>query len=326
MPPYVAREASKVPFYKTFYEIYRRIVMETIVEWPLLLEKWRFLLFGLVFQYFHGVAARIAHYLHRPGPILHDLGFDLLPELGPEKAWISETVFTFIFTTFVLWTFHPFVFNNKRFYTVYLWYRVLAMLVIAQTMRIVSFLVTQLPGPNYHCREGSAAATLDPPKHISEVLLLNFPYGVIYGCGDLIFSSHMTFALTFVHTYARYGSKTWIKRAAWVLVVVQSLLIVASRKHYTVDVVIAWFVVILLFNYVGRKFYDPELMDRSPLRDQILPMNRKDGRNKDEMQKMVNGNSGYAGGDGRQRTPTNGKILDDERSPKTLEVLVNGSL
>lgn len=24
--------------------------METIVEWPLLLEKWRFLLFGLVFQ------------------------------------------------------------------------------------------------------------------------------------------------------------------------------------------------------------------------------------------------------------------------------------
>lgn len=97
------------------------------------------------------------------------------------------------------------MFQNKRFYTVYLWYRVLTMLVvrnssavhtvagrtpavcarvllqthccsyatkliesikahllllyffcfaqIAQALRVGSFLVTQLPGPNYHCRE-----------------------------------------------------------------------------------------------------------------------------------------------------------------------------
>lgn len=48
------------------------------------------------------------------------------------------------------------------------------------------------------------------------------PYGVIYGCGDLIFSSHMTFALTFCHTYNKYGTKRYVtsvfidyQRRAW---------------------------------------------------------------------------------------------------------------
>jgi sphingomyelin synthase-related protein 1 len=31
-----------------------------------------------------------------------------------------------------------------------------------------------------------------------------------------------------------------IKLLGWLMAVVQSLLIIASRKHYTVDVVVAW--------------------------------------------------------------------------------------
>lgn len=30
-------------------------------------------------QYIHGVAARSVHYFHKPGPILQDVGFFLLP-------------------------------------------------------------------------------------------------------------------------------------------------------------------------------------------------------------------------------------------------------
>lgn len=118
----------------------------------------------------------------------------------------------------------------------------------------------------------------------------------------------MTFSITFVHAYARYGTNKWIKRAAWLLVIIQSLLIIASRKHYTVDVVIAWFVVILLFNYVGRKFYDPEVMDRTAPNDQVPP--RRNGRSKDDFPKlMTNGHTGADHWDvGRQR---NGKILED---------------
>jgi hypothetical protein len=36
------------------------------------------------------------------------------------------------------------------------------------------------------------------------------------------------------------GWVSWMKRLAWLVMIVLSLLIIASRKHYTVDVVIAW--------------------------------------------------------------------------------------
>lgn len=33
---------------------------------------------------------------------------------------------------------------------------------------------------------------------------------------------------------------SFVKQLAWLIAIIQSLLIVASRKHYTVDVVVAW--------------------------------------------------------------------------------------
>ncbi|MBA0706854.1 hypothetical protein Golax_018939, partial [Gossypium laxum] len=90
-------------------------------------------------KYIHGVAARGVHYLHRPGPTLQDLGFFLLPELGQDKAYISETVFMFVFLSFLLWTFHPFVFKVKKFYTVQIWCRVLAYLVVSANALVFPF-------------------------------------------------------------------------------------------------------------------------------------------------------------------------------------------
>lgn len=200
MTLYIGREASK---------LWKRVCAETTTELNLLLENWKYLLAGLIFQYIHGLAARGVHYLHRPGPTLQDVGFFLLPELGPDKAYISETVFTFVFLSFVLWTFHPFIFKAKKIYTVLLWCRVLAFLVASQSLRIITFYSTQLPGPNYHCREGSKLARLPRPDSAFEVLLINFPRGVIYGCGDLIFSSHMIFTLVFVLTYQKYGTRRY---------------------------------------------------------------------------------------------------------------------
>ncbi|PNX99769.1 phosphatidylinositol:ceramide inositolphosphotransferase 2-like protein, partial [Trifolium pratense] len=290
-------------------------------------------------QYIHGLAARGVHYLHRPGPTLQDLGFFLLPELGQERAYISESLFTVIFLSFFLWTFHPFIFKTKKIYTVLIWCRVLSFLVASQALRIATFYSTQLPGPNYHCREGSPLATLPRPKSVSEVLLINFPHGVIYGCGDLIFSSHMIFTLVFVNTYQRYGTRRCIKQLGWALTVIQSFLIVASRKHYTVDVVVAWYIRItvthrdfamdyrdcgtptvilvhlpytvnLVVFFVEKKL--PEMPDRTAA-TLLLPLStkdNKDGRNKEENHKLLNGNS-VDPSDWRQRTQANGKILED---------------
>ncbi|XP_009625914.1 phosphatidylinositol:ceramide inositolphosphotransferase 1-like isoform X2 [Nicotiana tomentosiformis] len=241
---YIGRKASK---------LCKRVCAETATEIKLLAENWKYILAGLIFQYIHGLAARGVHYIHRPGPILQDVGFFLVPELGQEKGYISESVFTTIFLSFVLWTFHPFIFKIKKIYTVLIWCRVLAFLVACQFLRIITFYSTQLPGPNYHCREGSKLATLPPPNSVLEVLFINFPRGVLYGCGDLIFSSHMIFSLVFVRSYHKYGTRRIIKLCAWLAVISQSIFIVASRKHYTVDVAVAWYTVNLVVFFVDKQ-------------------------------------------------------------------------
>ncbi|XP_060176455.1 phosphatidylinositol:ceramide inositolphosphotransferase 1-like isoform X1 [Lycium barbarum] len=280
MSVYTGREASK--------KLWKRICAETAIEINLLVENWKYILGGLIFQYIHGLAARGVHYIHQPGPTLQDVGFFLLPELGQDKGYISETVFTTLFLSFVLWTFHPFIFKIKKIYTVLMWCRVFAFLVVCQFLRIITFYSTQLPGPNYHCREGSKLATLPPPNNVLEVLLINFPRGVLYGCGDLIFSSHMIFSLVFVRTYHKYGTRRFIKLCSWLAVIAKSFLIVASRKHYTVDVVVAWYTVNLVVFFVDKQL--PELPDRAsaPL---FLSLS-KDSKTKEENHKLLNGHSG----------------------------------
>ncbi|XP_049362657.1 phosphatidylinositol:ceramide inositolphosphotransferase 1-like isoform X2 [Solanum verrucosum] len=253
---YIGREASK---------LWKRICTESGIEINLLSEKWKYILGGLIFQYIHGFAARGVHYIHRPGPTLQDVGFFLLP-----------------------WTFHPFFFKIKKIYTVLIWCRILAFLAACQFLRIITFYSTQLPGPNYHCREGSKLATLPPPNSVLEVLLINFPRGMLYGCGDLIFSSHMIFSLIFVRTYHKYGTQRFIKLCAWLAVIAQSFLIVASRKHYTVDVVVAWYTVNLVVFFVDKQL--PELPDRTSAA-LILPLS-KDSKAKEENHKLLNANSG----------------------------------
>ncbi|KAF5737204.1 phosphatidylinositol:ceramide inositolphosphotransferase 1-like [Tripterygium wilfordii] len=208
------------------------------------------------------------------------------------------------------WSFHPFILKSKRIYTVLIWCRVLAFLVACQILRIITFYSTQLPGPNYHCREGSKLARLPRPESVVEVLLLNF-HGIGYGCGDLIFSSHMIFTLVFVLTYNKYGTQRCIKQLGWLIAVIQSLLIVASHKHYTVDVVVAWYTVNLVVFFIEKKL--GELPDRtSGAGSFLLPVStkEKDSRTKEENHKLLNGNSADPS-DWRQRTQVNGKIGED---------------
>ncbi|RXI04282.1 hypothetical protein DVH24_038556 [Malus domestica] len=161
------------------------------------------------------------------------------------------------------------------------------LLPVCQMLRIITFYSTLLPGPSYHCREGSNLARLPPPESALEVLLINFPQGIVYGCGDLIFSSHMIFTLVFVRTYQKYGTRRCFKQLAWSVAVVQSLLILTSRKHYTVDVVVAWYTVNLVVFFIDQKL--PELPDRSTSQT-LLPMStrEKDSKNREELDKFLN--------------------------------------
>ncbi|PSS34605.1 Phosphatidylinositol:ceramide inositolphosphotransferase [Actinidia chinensis var. chinensis] len=99
----------------------------------------------------------------------------------------------------------------------------------------------------------------------------------------------------------------FIKQCAWFIVVIQGLLIVASHKHYTIDVIVARYTVNLVVFFIDRKL--PELPDRTSAAVFLLPL-RKDIRTKDKNHKLLNGNSGDPL-HRRVRTPLNSKILED---------------
>ncbi|KAK4345585.1 hypothetical protein RND71_035761 [Anisodus tanguticus] len=190
-------------------------------------------------KYIHGLAARGVHYIHRPGPTLQDVGFFLLPELGQDKGYISESVFT--------------------------------------TLSV--FCLVDIP--SFHFQDQKDLYSSDMVQGLG---FLSFPRGVLYDCSDLIFSSHMIFSVVFVWTYHKYGTRRFIKLCSWLAVIAQSILIVASLKHYTVDVVVAWYTVKQL---PGK---DKEFSEAlSPALS--LPLS-KGSETKEENHKLLNENSG----------------------------------
>ena len=65
-----------------------------------------------------------------------------MQELGLANEWVSETIFSSLFIAFVLWTFSPFVFPKKRFYTAVLYSRFLTALVGALLVPTLIFNLT----------------------------------------------------------------------------------------------------------------------------------------------------------------------------------------
>jgi hypothetical protein len=59
------------------------------VQLPLLRKRWKQVVFGVLFQYCHGLATQLAHRMHRPmAQPLHDLGFAVLPV---RMLWLATT-------------------------------------------------------------------------------------------------------------------------------------------------------------------------------------------------------------------------------------------
>ena len=80
-----------------------------------------------------------------------------------------------------------------------------------------------------------------------------------YGCGDLIFSSHTIFTLTVCLLITQYLPVTPIVIGAWFIQAVLVFLILCSRKHYTVDIVVALYTVPMVWALLQWKLKDPKV-------------------------------------------------------------------
>ena len=228
-----------------------------LLEVSLLRRAWRPLLLGALAQYAHSIATNVVYYMHDPHqPVLKDTGFALFGDAVPASlGWLSELLFFALLLPGAAYAFSPFVSSRPRFYTTLVLRRVLIVAGVAQCLRTATFLATVLPSPAAHCR--AASPDYAPPASAAEMV---FRVDGIHGCGDLIFSSHVLLALTVTLAIGKYSPHAALKALAWLDTTLVSLAVVALRKHYSVDVVVAWYTIPMLFYVCDRQF--PDYMSR----------------------------------------------------------------
>lgn len=109
-------------------------------------------------------------------------------------------------------------------------YRQFFIYIVLLMLRNITVIVTSIPDPNPCCQ------SVEIPTYTIQSV-----FGEVFGdnsCGDLIYSGH-TVALMFPTLVGFHYFGGWI---AWVLLgntMIGSVLIIVSRSHYTVDVLIA---------------------------------------------------------------------------------------
>eukprot|EP01138_Halocafeteria_seosinensis_P000423 gb/GECG01000436.1/.p1 GENE.gb/GECG01000436.1/~~gb/GECG01000436.1/.p1 ORF type:complete len:575 (+),score=38.02 gb/GECG01000436.1/:1-1725(+) len=178
---------------------------------------------------FHTKCVAIAY---RRGVIDHEMiGTQRLPDLGQEffpdlqrYRWIPEVLYLLPLVGYLGCMFY---YRNERLLgglRVFLTSHGTLL-----TLRALSFVGTTLPDSSMVCHKGGL--------HIGS-------------CHDLIFSGHATFVMLTVFCQwlvFRDVTAKWILWLEAVLVIVTDALIVASRNHYTVDVVISLYATPLVF-------------------------------------------------------------------------------
>ncbi|KAL4099546.1 hypothetical protein PRIC1_007349 [Phytophthora ramorum] len=240
------------------------------IELQLLAREWKIILPCVIMQYVHAIFHNLAYYIQgnylstEQRFTLYDLGYELMPELTGTAASLSDIlVFVAVFGPAIILVLTIPLFKQepgRPRYLVIVLKRCLLQLSICLVFRCISFLVTALPSPAAHCELNFddtclAANPDDPvpcvipnpdfnPPTVSEWFTR---LDSLNGCGDLMFSSHTIYTVSLILTVWKFWPN---KYGITIMVCVQiaiAFLIVASRKHYTIDVFSALYIVPLFW-------------------------------------------------------------------------------
>lgn len=261
-----------------------QVVLHFLMELQMLKRDSALIIFGIFYQWFHSAATNLAYYYHAQLTAaqrvpLQDAMFAALPTLNGAWWMASEyLVYGMIITTVALIVSILFIRWNaphrRPLYCIPILRRMLITLVAAQTLRIISFMITTLPGASRQClydvpedmersemMEGPAHDRGNPegwapPKDWSDIL---WRVDATNGCGDLMFSSHTIFTCLFICIVFRYFNWSILK---WSMVATQLFaipFILAAHKHYSVDVFTALYVTPLLFYFFTKQLPDKDV-------------------------------------------------------------------
>jgi len=277
------------------------MLLQLAIELKVLSREWPWIVYGVLWQQVHNIGHNLVYYLEgkyftsdAQKLALTDLGFKLFA--GDEKDapccaciichpvlidplcrflcmvissfvgypehlfWITEVMVYFIIGLMVCLILGRMVFNFKS-YTPYstpmivIAKRTLVTLSACQTLRIISFLITLLPSPAEHCQPGG---DWRPPTTASEIILT---FDATFGCGDLIFSSHITIGMMCVMMIFTYYPYPWLQGFIIILQAAYAPLVIAGKRHYSIDVFTALYVGLLVWFFLSRALPDPPSLD-----------------------------------------------------------------
>lgn len=143
--------------------------------------------------------------------------------------------------------------------------RLLIIITLLYLLRSITFIVTTVPSPINDCKP---AYVRTPDFEDYVILFVRMASGKVSACTDNIYSGHTTIITVMVLAAIQYSGSGWIK----CLVVLQGIVavgtIVMSRLHYTVDVVVAVALALLVFQayHMWLLLY----IDASILRDKAV--------------------------------------------------------
>ncbi|KAL7534694.1 hypothetical protein ACHAXR_009514 [Thalassiosira sp. AJA248-18] len=257
------------------------VIIHFLMEAKMLQTDLLFLLFATFWQFFHSAVTNVAYWQHAQLNAanrvpLRDVAFDMLPQLDGELWIVSEYILwailgvsiTCIVSNLIVRWNAP---HGRPIYCMQIVRRMGMTWVVCQTLRMISFLVTTLPGASRQCRyavpdgltsaemlngpapnEGNPAGWA-PPTETNDIL---FRVDATNGCGDLMFSSHTIYTMTFVCVVFKYFNFRWLKLIMALGQIAIVPFILAARKHYSVDVFTALYVTPLVFEILWTRFPD----------------------------------------------------------------------
>eukprot|EP01029_Cantina_marsupialis_P006695 TRINITY_DN17393_c0_g1_i1.p1 TRINITY_DN17393_c0_g1~~TRINITY_DN17393_c0_g1_i1.p1 ORF type:complete len:365 (+),score=48.81 TRINITY_DN17393_c0_g1_i1:49-1143(+) len=217
--------------------------------------------FGMVgVGIFCTVCTNVAYYHHTPAETLYDIGFAIVPEIPPGSLWreLSELMqFGLIFAILGSSIFRSY---EKRVVFWEMWFRIM---ITSLGFRSLTVFWTILPGPAPHCRIGSPEYS--PPEGWFDVFVRMGPlYGKTKNCGDLLYSGHtcvvtnMTWLVITKMAPKNPQHRRIFQMCGALYLFIFCCLVVGSRKHYTVDVVLGFIIGSLLFHRFKNGWKGPE--------------------------------------------------------------------
>ncbi|KAF9029290.1 sphingomyelin synthase [Haplosporangium bisporale] len=205
------------------------------------------------------VMANVASYLspdNTINPKLTDRLFEAIPSIT--LLWLTDLADALLFAPTVL-----LVLTHYR--PLYLLCKVLLTWALCNLMRITTVAITSFPDPRAGC------------QHTVGEFFTTFQ---LHRCGDCMFSGHtIIFVISALvwtsHGYHRFPRRyrwlAWICMLfVWALCIGSAFIVIANRAHYTVDVLVAFYIAGGNW-YILTYLFDRYIEDKGRLRDMTHP-------------------------------------------------------